>query len=49
MNQSLACLVQQRIVDPELAKGRSPDIDELQELINRGPEALGAVGGRRSS
>jgi twitching motility protein PilT len=49
MNQSLASLVQRRIVDPELAKGRSPDIDELEQLINRGPEALGGVGGRRSS
>ena len=49
MNQCLASLVQRRIVDPELAKGRSPDIEELQQLINRGPEALGAAGGRRSS
>ena len=49
MNQSLASLVQRRIVDPELAKGRSPDIEELQQLISRGPEALSAAGGRRSS
>ena len=49
MNQSMASLVQRRIVDPELAKGRSPDIEELQQLISRGPEALSAAGGRRSS
>ncbi|CAN0375514.1 unnamed protein product, partial [Discosporangium mesarthrocarpum] len=48
MNQCLASLVQRRIVDPELAKGRSPDIEELQSLIAKGPEALGAAGGRRS-
>lgn len=48
MNQCLASLVQRRIVDPEVAKGRSPDIEELQSLIAKGPEALGAAGGRRS-
>ena len=48
MNQSLASLVQRRIVDPEAAKGRSPDIDELQSLITKGPEALQGAGGRRS-
>ncbi|MBB84360.1 MAG: type IV pili twitching motility protein PilT [Deltaproteobacteria bacterium] len=48
MNQSLASLVQRRIVDPEVAKGRSPDIDELQSLITKGPEALQGAGGRRS-
>ncbi|MGB0620963.1 MAG: type IV pilus twitching motility protein PilT [Myxococcota bacterium] len=48
MNQSLASLVQRRIVDPEVAKGRSPDIDELQSLITKGPEGLQAAGGRRS-
>jgi len=48
MNQSLASLVQRRIVDPEMAKGRSPDIEELQQLITKGPEAMGAAGGRRS-
>ena len=48
MNQCLASLVQRRIVDPEIAKGRSPDIEELQSLISKGPDALGAAGGRRS-
>lgn len=48
MNQCLASLVQRRIVDPEIAKGRSPDIEELQSLIAKGPDALGAAGGRRS-
>lgn len=48
MNQCLASLVQRRVVDPEVAKGRSPDIEELQSLIAKGPEALGAAGGRRS-
>jgi twitching motility protein PilT len=48
MNQSLATLVTRRLVDPETAKGRSPDIEELQQLINKGPEAAGAAGGRRS-
>jgi twitching motility protein PilT len=48
MNQSLASLVTRRIVDPETAKGRSPDIEELQQLITKGPEAAGAAGGRRS-
>ena len=48
MNQSLASLVQRRIVDPEMAKGRSPDIEELQQLITKGPEAMGVAGGRRS-
>jgi twitching motility protein PilT len=48
MNQSLASLVTRRLVDPETAKGRSPDVEELQQLINKGPEAAGAAGGRRS-
>jgi twitching motility protein PilT len=48
MNQSLATLVTRRLVDPETAMGRSPDIEELQQLINKGPEAAGAAGGRRS-
>jgi twitching motility protein PilT len=48
MNQSLSALVTRRLVDPETAKGRSPDIEELQQLINKGPEAAGAAGGRRS-
>jgi twitching motility protein PilT len=48
MNQSLASLVTRRLVDAETAKGRSPDVEELQQLINKGPEAAGAAGGRRS-
>ena len=47
MNQSLASLVTKRLVDPEMAKGRSPDVEELQQLINKGPEAAGVSGGRR--
>ena len=47
MNQSLASLVTKRLVDPEIAKGRSPDVEELQQLINKGPDAMGAAGGRR--
>ena len=49
MNQCLASLVTRRLVDPEVAKGRSPDIEELQQLIARGPEAMGAAGGRRAA
>jgi twitching motility protein PilT len=48
MNQSLASLVTRRIVDPEIAKGRSPDIEELQQLINKGADSGGAAGGRRT-
>jgi twitching motility protein PilT len=47
MNQSLASLVTRRLVDAEMAKGRSPDIEELQQLINKGPEAVNSAGGRR--
>jgi twitching motility protein PilT len=47
MNQSLASLVTKRLVDPEIAKGRSPDVEELQQLINKGPDAMGAAGSRR--
>ena len=48
MNQCLAALVMKRLVDPEVAKGRSPDVEELQSLINKGPNAASAAGGRRS-
>ena len=48
MNQCLASLVTRRIVDIEVAKGRSPDVDELQSLITKGRAAGGAAGGRRS-
>ncbi|MCA9503828.1 MAG: type IV pilus twitching motility protein PilT [Spirochaetaceae bacterium] len=47
MNQSLAQLVTRRLVDPETAKGRSPDIEELQQLVAKGPDAASAAGGRR--
>jgi twitching motility protein PilT len=47
MNQSLASLVTRRLVDAETAKGRSPDTEELQQLINKGPEAANSAGGRR--
>ena len=47
MNQSLASLVTRRMVDPEVAKGRSPDIEELNQLIAKGPEAASAAGGRK--
>jgi len=46
MNQSLADLVTRRLVDPEVAKGRSPDVDELMQLVNQGPGARRAAGGR---
>ena len=48
MNQSLASLVQRRLVDPEIAMGRSPDVEELQALIAKGPEKMGAGGSRRA-
>jgi len=47
MNQCLATLVTRRHVDIEVAKGRSPDVEELQALINKGPAAMSAAGGRR--
>ncbi len=48
MNQCLASLVTRRLVDPEVAKGRSPDVEELQSLINKGPAGAGAGSKRRS-
>ena len=48
MNQSLASLVLKRLVDPEVAMGRSSDVEELQQLINKGPDAKNSSGGRRS-
>ncbi|MFK7897511.1 MAG: type IV pilus twitching motility protein PilT [Myxococcota bacterium] len=47
MNQCLASLVTKRLVDPEIAKGRSPDVDELNALIAKGPESGNSAGGRR--
>jgi len=37
MNQSLAGLVQRRLVTLDDACGRSPDVDELKQLIAQGP------------
>ncbi len=48
MNQSLAALVTRKIVNAEAAKGRSPDVEELQQLIAKGPDVQSAAGGRRS-
>ncbi len=48
MNQSLASLVMKRLVDPEVARGRSPDAEELQQLVAKGPDAKSAAGGRRA-
>jgi twitching motility protein PilT len=46
MNQCLASLVTRRIVDAEVARGRSPDIEELQALVTKGPTGAGSVMGR---
>jgi twitching motility protein PilT len=46
MNQSLAALVGKRAIDLELAKGRSPDVEELLQLVSQGPNAKRAAGGR---
>ena len=43
MNQSLASLVQRRLVDMDRAQGRSPDVDELKGLVAKG----GSAGGGR--
>ncbi len=39
MNQSLAGLVQRRLVTLDDAIGRSPDVDELKTLVTQGPKA----------
>ncbi len=39
MNQSLASLVQRRLIDTDRAEGRSPDVDELKQLIMKGGAA----------
>jgi len=49
MNQSLAALVNRRLVNIEEARGRSPDVGELEHLVREG-EGLGApsaAGGQR--
>ena len=38
MNQSLAGLVQRRLVSMDDAVGRSPDVDELKTLVTQGPK-----------
>jgi twitching motility protein PilT len=47
MNQSLASLYQRRMVSLEDAMGRSPDVEELRNLIAQGganKQARGAAG-----
>ena len=38
LNQSLAGLVQQRLVTMDDAMGRSPDVEELKTLVAQGPK-----------
>jgi twitching motility protein PilT len=46
MNQSLASLYFRRLISLQTAMSRSSHPDELQEIIARGPAALGVnVGG----
>ena len=40
MNQSLAGLVQRRLVTMDDALGRSPDTDELKTLVTQGPKTV---------
>jgi twitching motility protein PilT len=40
-NQSLAQLYFRRMITLQVAMGRSSHPDELQEIINRGPQAVG--------
>ncbi|MCZ6464738.1 MAG: type IV pilus twitching motility protein PilT [Proteobacteria bacterium] len=42
MNQSLAALYQRRLITLEDASGRSPNVDELKDLIGQGPAATTA-------
>ncbi len=42
MNQSLAALYQRRMITLEDASGRSPNVDELKDLIGQGPAATTA-------
>ncbi len=48
MNQSLASLVNRRLATMEMAQGRSPDVEELRQLVAQGPEKQNAGGGRRT-
>jgi twitching motility protein PilT len=48
LNQSLFSLYQQRLITLEVALGRSSNVDELQDMINRGG-APGGAGQRPSS
>ena len=43
-NQSLAILYFKRMISLQTALARSSYVDELQDLINRGPEAVGLAG-----
>jgi twitching motility protein PilT len=49
MNQSLAALVQRRLITRESAMGRSPNVDELNDLMAGGGVATSAAGGRRAA
>ena len=49
MNQSLAELVQKRLVSMEDASGRSPSVDELRELIAQGRTTVARPPHRRAS
>ena len=44
MNQSLASLYFRRLISLQVATARSSHPDELQEIIARGPAALGIAG-----
>jgi Tfp pilus assembly ATPase PilU len=44
MNQSLFALLQQRLITPEDALARSPNVEELRDMIqNRGTAAVPAI------
>jgi twitching motility protein PilT len=49
MNQSLAALVQRRLISLDDASGRSPDVDELKTLIAQGGTTGSASGQRAAS
>jgi twitching motility protein PilT len=40
MNQSLALLYQRRVISFEDAVARSPDPDELNQMLGRGPKVM---------
>jgi twitching motility protein PilT len=49
MNQSLASLYFRRLISLQTAMGRSSHPDELQEIIARGPAALGLTVGAQAT